>query len=301
MSTVGPTWTDTLIHLLALAARLEGEGHYNVAKLLRAGADGLTRQAAWQLTLSGGKALPGGKEELAAEMERAASALAGLGADERLLAALRRGAAAVAAGRLPMIYETPHPYICRTCGYLALGGVTGKCPGCGAWPATFQWFPPVYWLEGLDPPVALETLSQTPQEVALLLEGLPEERMTLPPEEGGWTIRSAVAHLRDAQGVLAFRLELLLQEDHPRLESKAVFEWATQEEDRPPSTMEIFEAYKASRAETLTRLEGLPLEAWWRTGEHEEFGPISLRQHVSYFACHELTHLPQISRMCGRS
>jgi hypothetical protein len=294
MSTPGPTWTDTLIHLLALAARLEGEGQYNVAKLLRAGADGLARQAASQLALSGNRA------DLADEVEQAASALAGQGADETLLAALRRGAAAVATGRLPMLYETPHPYVCRTCGHVALGGVTGKCPGCGAWAATFQWFPPVYWLEGLEPPAALEMLSQTPREVALLLEGLAEERMTRPPAEGGWTIRSAVAHLRDAQDVLAYRLELFLQEDHPRLESKAVFEWATQEEERPPSTMDIFAAYNTSRAQTLARLEGLPLEAWWRTGEHEEFGPISLRQHVSYFACHELTHLPQLSRMCGR-
>lgn len=29
-------WQETLIHLLALAARLEGEGQYNIAKLARA-------------------------------------------------------------------------------------------------------------------------------------------------------------------------------------------------------------------------------------------------------------------------
>lgn len=28
-------WQETLIHLLALAARLEGEGQYNIAKLAR--------------------------------------------------------------------------------------------------------------------------------------------------------------------------------------------------------------------------------------------------------------------------
>jgi len=42
-------WQETLIHLLALAARLEGEGQYNIAKLARAAADALGRQAAWGL------------------------------------------------------------------------------------------------------------------------------------------------------------------------------------------------------------------------------------------------------------
>ncbi|MCK6623765.1 MAG: hypothetical protein DPW09_36045 [Anaerolineae bacterium] len=33
---------------------------------------------------------------------------------------------------------------------------------------------------------------------------------------------------------------------------------------------------------------------WRRTGQHEEFGPVPLRQQVSYFASHEITHLPQM-------
>ena len=40
-----------------------------------------------------------------------------------------------------------------------------------------------------------------------------------------------------------------------------------------------------------------PLADWWRTGRHEEFGVVSIKQQVSYFASHELTHLPQIERL----
>lgn len=43
-----------------------------------------------------------------------------------------------------------------------------------------------------------------------------------------------------------------------------------------------------------TRLESIPLRDWWRIGQHEEFGTVTLRQQVSYFASHEITHLPQI-------
>ncbi|MCK6623781.1 MAG: hypothetical protein DPW09_19255 [Anaerolineae bacterium] len=281
-------WSDTLLHLLALAAKLEGEGQYNIAKLARAVAEALTRQAAFKI------AMPSEKGKLVNEIERAVVALSRLGVNEEVLAALKRGAAAMADGRLPLINEIPHAYVCRTCGHLVLDAPVEKCPTCGAWPTTFKRFLPVYWLDALEPFAALERLRQTPLDVAALLEGLSEEALSQPPADGGWAMRNIVSHLRDAQGVLSFRLGLLLEQEHPLLESKAVFAWATQEEEHPPTTQEIFDAYRASRQETIARLESLPLRDWWRSGQHQEFGPVTLRQQVSYFAAHELTHLPQI-------
>ncbi len=281
-------WSDTLSHLLALAAKLEGEGQYNIAKLARAAAEAMTRQAAFQI------ALPSEKDKLVNEIGRAVVALSGLDVDEDLLAALKRGATTMAEGRLPLINETPHPYVCRTCGHIVLNAPGDKCPICGAWPITFKRFLPVYWLDALEPFDALERLRQTPLDVVALLEGLSEKALSQSPEEGGWAIRNIVAHLRDAQGVLSFRLNLLLEQENPSLESKAVFEWATKEEEQAPTTPEIFDTYRASRQETLARLENIPLSAWWRTGWHEEFGTVTLRQQVSYFASHEITHLPQI-------
>ncbi len=278
-----------VILLLSLASRLESEGQYNLAKLCRAAADSLSRRAAWDLDRSGEK------EPLVSEIERMAAALHGVSAE--LADALRTGASAMAEGRLPLIHETPHPYVCRTCGHLTLGDAVEKCPTCGAWGGTFQWFPPVYWLEALDPRAALEQLRQTPLDVAALLEGLSEEAMTRQPPDGGWAIRNIIAHLRDAQGVIAARLDQFLIEDDPVLESKAVFAWAKDEATRPPSTREIFAAYHASRLEMIAHFEAIPFVDWWRTGRHEEFGVVSIKQQMSYFAAHELTHLPQIERL----
>ena len=110
-----------------------------------------------------------------------------------------------------------------------------------------------------------------------------------------------MSHLRDAQGVLSIRLNLIIEQENSLLESKAVFEWATKEEEHPPTTQEIFDTYRASRQETIARLESIPLSDWWRPGQHEEFGPVTLRQQVSYFASHETTHLPQIELLCRQS
>lgn len=283
-----PKWQDTFLHLLALATRLEGEGQYNLAKLARAAADSLSRRAAYPIDI------PTDKDKLAADIQQAVEALSTLNVNADLLTCLKRGAEIMVQGRLALIDVTPHPYVCRTCGYLVLNQPTEKCPTCGAWADTFQKFMPNYWFDALEPPAAMSPLRQTPTQVEKLLKGLSESVLNQQPKDGGWAIRNVVSHLRDAQGVLSFRLDLFMKEEHPILESKAVFSWATDEDARPPSVSEILETYKTSREETIHKLENLPLADWWRTGQHEEFGTITLRQQVSYFASHEITHFPQI-------
>lgn len=291
MTIENQNWQTSLLRLLALATRLEDEGQYNIAKLLRAAADAITRRGAYRL------ALPAGSATLAADVAQAADALANFDVEPSLAATLRRGADALAEGRIPLIGETPHPYVCRTCGHVTLGEPAERCPTCGAWPGVFQRFMPNYWFDALEPFAALKALRRTPEEVAVLLDGLTEAEMARSPDAGGWAMRNAVTHLRDAQRVLAYRLDLFLAEERPQLEMKAVWTWAADEEEHPPTTLAIFAAYRASRAETLGKLETLPLADWWRTGAHQEFGVVTLRQQVSYFAAHEITHLAQIARL----
>ena len=51
MADLNLAWGDTLAHLLAMAAKLEGHGQYNNAKLMRAAAESIARRAAYQLDL----------------------------------------------------------------------------------------------------------------------------------------------------------------------------------------------------------------------------------------------------------
>ena len=280
-----------LIQLHALARKLEGEGQYNVAKLVRAAADSMLRSSAYAVELSSKK------DKLAEAVIGIAEELSRFDLEVDLIQALRRGASAMVEGRLPMIDETPHPYVCRTCGHIKMDHPGSNCPVCGARPRTFQRYLPVYWLEAMDPIEAMNWLRKTPDEVKNLIEGVSEEALHRRPTEGEWNTRNVLSHLRDAQGVLDYRVNLLLNEDDPVIESKAVFEWARDEADRSPNAEQLFETYLASRRKTLSVLEGIHLVDWWREGRHEEFGVVSIRQQASYFATHELTHLPQIEEL----
>jgi len=282
---------ETIAGTLALAARLEGEGQYNIAKLLRAGAASAINRAAFRWVL------PADKAQLTGEIMRVVGALSILEADKSLLAALQRGAAAMAEERLPLIDVTPNPYVCRTCGHIVLAKPVADCPGCNAHPSTFQAFLPVYWLEAFDPFQALEHLRLTPELVSGYLVGLSEDKVIQQPPDGGWSIYQILLHLRDAQYLLNFRIGLMQEQENPTLESQAVFEWADGEAQKTSNPDAVFESFRQSRQQTLTRLEGLPLKDWWRMGLHQEFGMVNILQQASYFAAHELTHLPQLEKL----
>lgn len=277
-----------LIQLHAIARKLEGEGQYNIAKLARAAADSILRSSSYSVEILSER------EKLADAVIEIAEELSRFDLEGNLIKALHRGASAMAEGRLPMIDETPHPYVCRTCGHTEMDLPVSNCPVCDARSRTFRRYLPVYWLEAMDPIEALNWLQKTPQEVKHLIDGVSEEDLKRSSIEGEWSIRNVLSHLRDAQGVLDYRVNLLLEEDNPVIESKAVFEWARDEIDRPPTAVQIFETYLDSRRRTLDILEGIPLIDWWRKGRHEEFGVVNIWQQASYFATHELTHLPQI-------
>ncbi len=282
---------NTIVQLLAAADRLEGHGQYNLAKLARAAADSLARRAAYALNL------PPDPAGLADILGRLAATLPGEGLSDGLAAALVSGAAAMTDGRLPLIDETPDPYVCRTCGELLMAPPAAPCPTCGAWPATFQHFRPVYWLDALGPREALAQLAQTPDVVAGLLARLDEAQLSRPAGDGGWSMRQVVTHLRDAEGVLRFRVQLMMEQDNPTLESLAVFAWAASEGERPATTAEIFQTYQASRGQSLALLHSLSPEGWQRPGRHKEFGQVTIQQQASYFSAHEQTHLAALSAL----
>lgn len=281
---------DALVRLLAVAGSLEREGQYNCAKLLRAAVDALLTQPAFQLNLAQDRST------LLAETKGTLATLAELDVAPALLAALERAYTALTAERLPSYAETPDPYVCRICGNLMLEN-EHACPFCNSQPESFKRFRPIYWIEVFDPFDVLNYLQSTPRKLALLVEDVTEDQANQAVETGGWTLRQAVSHLNDAQGVLAYRVELILTKDTPVLEAKAVFDWADDETKVPATLQEILTAYFNSRAQTVERLANLPLKDWWRCGRHEEFGELKLYQQVSYFASHELAHFPQIERL----
>ena len=288
-ATEGASSSDPLAPavLLALAARVEGDGRYNVAKLLRAAATARVQRDADERLADAPR-----DDALRGELDRVADALA----DDPLLAPLadplRAGVARWAEGGVPLLADVADPRVCRRCGHLTADAPEGPCPRCGADADTFLIQRPVWWLERHDRATALAALERTPTVLRALLAQVPRDAWTVRPDPATWSPHEVIAHLRDAQSVLAQRVERILGEDDPDLESQQVWSWNAA--PRAATTDDVLDEYGASRQAVLERLRAAPAEAWGRTGRHREFGRLTLTQQVSYFAAHEPTHLRQV-------
>jgi hypothetical protein len=151
--------------------------------------------------------------------------------------------------------------------------------------------------EPINPVEVIQLFARNAEDLAGLVEGLPEETLTKTAAENEWSIRDHVAHFYDAQEMLDTRLELMLKHEDPELQALAIYENAAEEEGRPAATEDMLHQFLELRRQSIELLEGLPLRDLWRTGRHSEFGRMTIIRQVAYLAYHEQTHLPEIEAL----
>lgn len=272
-------------HLIALAAELEKEGQYNIAKLLRAAATSAVNRSSTK------SQVPVAPVDQAEALREIADGLVDSNA-AALAEPLRASAEALDSGGVPLYVDTPNPHVCRICGFVSLEQDGERCPGCGWWQNAAEPFRPIYWLRASSPPEALALLSSTPGRIeAILRSGDP----TAPGADGGWSAHETLEHLNNAQGLFRARIDLLTEGGEPELGSVLVWRM----DKTPGDTHALFEAYTSLRTEIVELLSDVDPAAWWNRARHEEFGTVTLAEQASYFANHEPTHLAQLADAMG--
>lgn len=279
---------DRLMRMVRLARGLEMGGYYNAGKLLWAAV------YSEELRASGGKDIPATEEALFGELEEVTADLKSSGASSDLIAALEKGRSAVANKAAIPATDIPEVHVCRSCGEIVLGPAPETCPACGAWELTFRTFPPVYYLDPLSPKQALESLAAVPGLISGMIEGLSEEQMARKPSPTEWGIWEVLDHITFAQGLLAGRVVKMLAEDNPSLKALSVADFP---KSKGLTARQIFENFRQSRQNSVDVLKGASPLDWWRTGQHEEFGQVTILQQASYFAKHDHNHLTQIKQI----
>jgi rubrerythrin len=295
--------SENLIHeiarLTALAERFAAEGQMNLNKLAEAAVYAHIRRAGWQyrpqITT----------DSMQAELANAIQVLIKQnGTSPDLVAALETGLQALQEKRGADLLreEAPDVFVCRMCGHTALSQPPEHCPDCGVWPGQFRKFVAFFNrdnIEPLNPTSVLDLLEENATALARLVDGLSEETMDRKPADGGWSIRDHIAHFYDTQGMLDTRVDLMLTYDDPDLAAMAVYEFATEEDRHPPTARGTLEEFRQKRAACVARLRERPLRDLYRTGQHPEFGELTILRQAAYMAFHEQVHLPEIEALCG--
>lgn len=146
---------------------------------------------------------------------------------------------------------------------------------------------------------AIDVLERTPQTLEYFLSGLSNGWLQCNEGEGTWNIIEVIEHLIEGEkNNWIPRLEFILQEG----ESKPFPPF-----DRYSHLNDSFERsieqklleFKTIRTQNITKLKNMidpELHLEW-TGSHPAFGVVKLRELLSTWVVHDLTHISQIVRV----
>jgi hypothetical protein len=143
---------------------------------------------------------------------------------------------------------------------------------------------------------AIEILERTPDTLKQFLSGLSESWLLTNEGEGTWNAKEVIGHLIEAEKTNWFpRLETILHEG-----SNKVFppfdRFAHLNNHSGNSIEEMLQEFKTLRMQNIEKLKKLvnPEIHFELTGLHPEFGKVKLRELLSTWVVHDLTHLSQI-------
>lgn len=116
------------------------------------------------------------------------------------------------------------------------------------------------------------------------------------PEPGEWSVIECVAHLADAELIIAARMRWIAAEDEPDIAPYDQDLWVTQLRQVDEDADVLLDAYAANRRWNLAFWQRLPVADRARFGLHRERGPESIELTFRLAAGHDLVHLEQASR-----
>jgi hypothetical protein len=146
---------------------------------------------------------------------------------------------------------------------------------------------------------AIEVLERTPQTLEYFLSGLSDGWLQCNEGEGTWNVFEVVGHLIEAEkNNWIPRLEFILREGEST--PFPPFDRYSHLNERSDRTIEqkLLE-FKTIRTLNITKLKVLiePELHLELTGSHPAFGVVKLRELLSAWVVHDLTHIAQIVRV----
>jgi hypothetical protein len=146
-----------------------------------------------------------------------------------------------------------------------------------------------------------KSLAQAPRIVEGLIAGAPAEALHFRDAEGQWTIVEVLAHIADAESTnWPPRIERILSGGGrfmPFSRDGGLTRY------RGWTAEALVGEFGQLRRANLEKLDALQLSVphLRLTGEHPEFGPVTLGQLLETWATHDMAHIAQMSRLLTRS
>src|SRR2546423_13842334 len=148
---------------------------------------------------------------------------------------------------------------------------------------------------------AIPILDRTPAVISGLLDDLPEAWTRVNEGPDPWSPREVVAHLINGERTdwIPRARIILKQGSYRRFDPFDRF--ADLKTTRP--LKELLEEFDKLRSENVATLRGWNLKEkdMELTGDHPEFGAVTMRQLLATWVVHDLSHIAQITRTMARA
>lgn len=148
---------------------------------------------------------------------------------------------------------------------------------------------------------AIEVLERTPQTLEIFLSGLSNRWLKSNEGEGTWNVSEVIDHLIEAEETnWMVRVNCILGGENKHFPLFDRFSHLNKENDKPIE--ERLLEFKSLRTQNITKLQHLivPEVHLELTGVHPEFGIVKLRELLSTWVVHDLTHISQIVRVMSK-
>lgn len=149
---------------------------------------------------------------------------------------------------------------------------------------------------------AINMLRRTPHTLRSMLEGLPQEWIENNEGENTWSPYDIVGHLIHGERtdwIERIRRIMVHGEEKP---FDPFDRFAQFEESKGKTLDQLLTEFELLRSANLDTLLGMDLKTsdFDRTGVHPAFGVVTLRQLLSTYVTHDLTHIVQIARTMAK-
>ena len=140
-------------------------------------------------------------------------------------------------------------------------------------------------------PRLLERIAGAPERAAIVVAGVPRERLILRPD-GRWSAQRQIGHLADLDALFLRRLDEYAAGAEV-LTAADLSNRATEEADHDERRIdEVLDRFRSTRAAVMARLGGFPPEMFGRVSLHPRLGqPMRVVDQLHFQAEHDDHHL----------
>ena len=128
------------------------------------------------------------------------------------------------------------------------------------------------------------------------IHGIAEDDLRRPEAEGRWSIADVIAHLGDLELVYAVRIRSILAGAGEALQALPQNQWIARVHGRE-AVAELLEQFWFHRRMNLALRERLSEEELSRSGNHPDYGALTVRDAYERIRRHDAKHLGQIERI----